>query len=110
MCGEENKGVALNWLFNLIQHELPGDWLSVALGDSENDSTMLEQADIAVQIKSMTHPFIDLQREKGVMRSTMPGPTGWHEVMMQLISELDNHHIERIKSIINHPLKEKNYG
>ncbi|WP_394227770.1 HAD-IIB family hydrolase [Pseudoalteromonas spongiae] len=110
VCGDESKGVALNWLFNLIKHELPGDWLSVALGDSENDSAMLEQADIAVQIKAMTHPFITLERSKGVMRSTMPGPTGWHEVMMQLISELDNHHIERIKSIPNHPLKEKHYG
>lgn len=110
VCGDESKGVALEWLFNQIKHELPGDWLSVALGDSENDSAMLEAADISVQIKSMTHPFIQLQREKGVMRSSMPGPTGWHEVMMQLISELDNHHIERIKSIRNTALKEKRYG
>lgn len=110
VCGDESKGVALKWLFNLINTELPGDWLSVALGDSENDSAMLEQADIAVQIKSMTHPFINLQRENGVMRSTMPGPTGWHEVMMQLISELENHHIKRIKSTINNTQQEKNYG
>jgi D-glycerate 3-kinase len=40
----------------------------------------------------------------------MPGPTGWHEVMMQLISELENHHIKRIKSTINNTQQEKNYG
>lgn len=101
VCGEENKGSALEWLFNLIKTQVPGSWSSVALGDSANDIPMLEKTDIAVQIKSMVKPFAELNKKENVLRSSMPGPTGWHEVMMKLISELDNHHISRIRVIQN---------
>jgi D-glycerate 3-kinase len=59
---------------------------------------MLEQADIAVQIKSVTHPFYTLQREGPTIRSTEPGPVGWHHSMMTVISELDNYRLDKIKT------------
>jgi mannosyl-3-phosphoglycerate phosphatase family protein len=98
VSGGESKGIAIEWLSQFIRNEIAGDWLTVALGDGENDISMLEQADIAVQIKSVNHPFFSLQREGPTIRSTEPGPVGWHHSMMTLISELDNYRLDKIKT------------
>ena len=104
----EHKGQALEWLIDFMRNEISGDWLSVALGDSENDSPMLEVADIAVQIKSHNHGFIPLKRTGKLMQSRHPGPVGWYQSIMQLISELDNHRLDRIKTL--NVSEEQHYG
>jgi mannosyl-3-phosphoglycerate phosphatase len=59
-----------------------GHGLAVALGDSENDRSMLEVADIAIVI-----PGGNLKPEPGWLIAPAPGPRGWNDAMLALIAE-----------------------
>lgn len=90
--GHAQKGIAMEWLMNAYQQDFfqrtgqQKDWFSVALGDSDNDISMLELADIAVRIRSEHHDFPVLIREQGVIDSNNYGPTGWAECIQQILS------------------------
>jgi len=87
ICGHCDKGQALTWLTNEYckQNNKPSLY-TVALGDGENDSPMLEAADIAVQIRSPIHDFPNLQRQFNTMQTTDYGPKGWSEAVQQLLA------------------------
>lgn len=65
--------------------------LSVALGDAPNDVEMLNAADRGV-IVANPHgaelPVLAGERAGRIRRSTKPGPAGWNEMMLKLVSEL----------------------
>lgn len=90
--GCAQKGIAMEWLMNVYQRDLlqqtgqQKDWFSIALGDSGNDISMLELADIAVRIRSEHHDFPILSREEGVIDSDSYGPTGWAECIQLILS------------------------
>lgn len=92
VSGYCDKGQAQQWLLEQYQAEqqlkFPNDDInmaSIALGDSGNDIAMLEQATIAVQIKTPVHVFPVLQRTEHVYQSTKYGPEGWAECLTQLL-------------------------
>ncbi|WP_163849619.1 HAD-IIB family hydrolase [Pseudooceanicola aestuarii] len=66
----------------------------IALGDAPNDIEMLENASVGVVIRN-DHgaPLPKLKGEASgqILRSTKPGPAGWNEMMMSLISRLTPH-------------------
>lgn len=85
--GCAQKGIAMEWLMNAYQQTgQQKDWFSIALGDSGNDISMLELADIAVRIRSEHHDFPILSREDGVIDSDSYGPTGWAECIQRILS------------------------
>jgi mannosyl-3-phosphoglycerate phosphatase len=53
--------------------------ISIALGDGPNDRRMLEQADIAIVIKSAGPAPLQLSGQQRVMYSDKKGPEGWNE-------------------------------
>ncbi len=59
-----------------------GHGLAVALGDSENDRSMLEAADVAIVI-----PGGNLRPEAHWRIAPAPGPQGWNDAMLALIAE-----------------------
>jgi mannosyl-3-phosphoglycerate phosphatase len=81
-----DKGKAVNWMKNYY-HEKTGLYCQViALGDSENDISMLEIAEFPVLIKSPVKAFPALSHEH-VLRTTGYGPVGWNEALLELLNQ-----------------------
>lgn len=88
VCGDSNKGKALQWLSNEYKRQHQDMHVkSIALGDGNNDIDMLEVADFAVRISSPVHSAPQLKRTKHNYLSKAHGPEGWSQVMNQLIPE-----------------------
>lgn len=84
--GQHDKSLAMDWLVRQQDQKT----ITVALGDSPNDSAMLEAADIAVIIKSAKSDRITLQKPHKIIRSKRPGPAGWQDAMTEILSWLDS--------------------
>lgn len=86
VSGDCDKGRAQRWLVEQYKRHYPERGvLSVALGDSANDNAMLEEADLALQIRSPVHDFPQLLRQQGVYQSQHYGPTGWAESLHKMV-------------------------
>ncbi|ARD20472.1 MULTISPECIES: HAD-IIB family hydrolase [Shewanella] len=83
--GHTDKGCAMNWLAQVYANAYQVGVNTIALGDSGNDSAMLEAADIAIQIKSPTHTFPTIQTSNKTMQSRHYGPKGWAECLQALL-------------------------
>ena len=81
-----DKGKAVNWLKNYYREKTGLSYQVIALGDSENDISMLELADIAVLIKSPVKAFPALSH-KHVLHTTGYGPVGWNEALLELLNQ-----------------------
>lgn len=96
VSGHCDKGVAQAWLAEQylsnnglgVQNEPEAlQVLTIALGDGKNDSAMLEQASIAVQIRSPVHDFPHLQRTNNLYQSKQVGPAGWAECLHDILAK-----------------------
>lgn len=75
---------------DLIAHYQPDH--TIALGDAPNDVEMLEAADFAVIIQNPHRtPLPPLANEDAdrTLRTTKPGPEGWHDAVLTLIQRLN---------------------
>lgn len=82
LIGDNDKGKAVEILTDLYREKHPGI-KTIALGDSQNDFPMLESVDIPVLIK---RPGGYARfRKKGLIKSKLIGPSGWNEVILDLI-------------------------
>ena len=84
--GQHDKATAMIWL---RQQYGDADTLVVALGDSPNDCTMLEAADIAVIVQSAKSDRMQLTSPGLVIHSRQPGPAGWQDAINDILAMLD---------------------
>ena len=91
-----NKADAMLWLINFYQQKCPKvNFISIAIGDSENDREMLEAADFSVLVKSSNaHNQIKLKRndENHIITSSI-GPEGWCEGILKVLERIKSQYV-----------------
>lgn len=86
--GQSNKAQAMHYLTKIYQNQSPNQhFLQIALGDSPNDLTMLDEADIAIAIRSYDGQHrLNLGRLKPNRIYTQNiGPAGWQAALLRVI-------------------------
>lgn len=90
IMGQTDKGRAMQWLSDRYRQFQPADWCQIALGDSNNDLSMLESADISAVIKNHRGSHLQLAKAPGeVIYTEQQAPAGWQEAMDQVFRRLN---------------------
>lgn len=90
VAGACDKGAALRWLRDCYQRDNPArDVHDLAIGDSANDSAMLESAGQALLIRSPVHGFPPLQRRDNTCYTRAFGPEGWAQGVLEWLQRPD---------------------
>lgn len=88
VLSQADKGSALQQLGALYRaHGLPA-FTTLALGDSPNDCSMLQAADIAAVIRHKDGCVMDCETHGHIIQTTEPGPAGWNTAVLQALQML----------------------
>lgn len=86
VSGACDKGRALQWLLQQYQHFYPQkNWQTLAIGDSDNDIAMLQQADMALLIPSPVHGLPQLTKRSDTFIAPHTGPRGWAAGVQEIL-------------------------
>lgn len=80
----QDKGQAILKLKDIYEEKFNKKFKTIALGDGENDKTMLDVADISVLIKKFDGTFIDYNK-KNLIKTQAIGPAGWNEALKGIL-------------------------
>lgn len=87
---DQDKAKAMKYLTRLYNERLGMEFKMVALGDSANDFTMLEAADIGVLIKLYNGEYAEIECSgiecQNIIKSKYPGSKGWSEAIMEIFN------------------------
>ncbi|MBW1707543.1 MAG: HAD-IIB family hydrolase [Deltaproteobacteria bacterium] len=86
LSGENDKGQAMQKLMSLYK-QFYGKIVSVALGDSPNDFSMLECADYPVLVRSKRNFEGLKKRIPRLMVTSEMGPKGWNTALLDILKE-----------------------
>jgi mannosyl-3-phosphoglycerate phosphatase len=90
VLADVDKKNAMHEILKLYQrNRLPG-YTAMALGDSPNDLSMLQSADIAVVIRHKDGSAMPLDSDNRVIVSDAPGPEGWNEAVLSVLQDMEN--------------------
>jgi len=93
VAGDNDKGRALDWLRDYYQQRLNNESDTkahlqiIALGDSPNDETLLNGADIAVIVHSEKSEQLKVIKPQKIIRTKAQGAEGWCSAIMGLLAE-----------------------
>lgn len=87
LCSHYSKGEAMQWLLQHWQLDNMAKKTVIALGDSMNDVSMLNNSDYAIVIKNNGNK-IKVQGRFQTIYSSLPGTSGWVETLSTLLNQL----------------------
>jgi len=85
--GNTDKGQAQQWLTALLKSVCSGLIQTIGLGDGMNDIPLLENSDIAVQIKSPAYDYPPLNKTTNIIKTKLEGPAGWNHAILELCTK-----------------------
>ncbi|WP_072681782.1 mannosyl-3-phosphoglycerate phosphatase [Arcobacter sp. LA11] len=80
----QDKANALLKLQKIYEDTFDKKYKTIALGDGENDKTMLACADISILIKKFDGTFLNYEK-KGLIKTKQIGPEGWNEALKEIL-------------------------
>ena len=89
LMGGTSKARALHLMRGLYRDTWGKDPQVIALGDGENDSEMLQAADIAVIVRRPDGSHLECAGRQRTLFTEAPGPRGWNKAMLQLFADID---------------------
>lgn len=87
LLGQVSKATAMQDLLALYRQHFNFHPELVALGDSDNDLEMLEQADYPVVVRKHTGDHMGFSAEKAIFTEGV-GPVGWNEAINRILNTL----------------------
>jgi len=81
---DQDKAHAVLKLKNIYEEKYNKKFKTIALGDGENDKTMLDVSDISILIKKVNGTFIDYNK-KNLIKTQAIGPKGWNEALKGIL-------------------------
>lgn len=88
VAGQTSKGKAMQLVMSCLQTENPGDWTSIAIGDSPIDQSMLDIADYPIGIPSpdgVVH--VEVKVHNGLV-ADRAGAQGWADSVTAVLQKL----------------------
>ena len=86
IMGRHDKGRAVSLLRSLFEKK-SGAVASIGLGDSLNDLPLLQAVDRPVLVRHEDGSFDSRIAVGGLIKTQLPGPAGWNEAVLQLLSD-----------------------
>jgi mannosyl-3-phosphoglycerate phosphatase len=87
LMGQTSKAEGMRRMRALLAADTAQAPLVIALGDSENDTEMLQNADIAVVIRRPDGTHLAVQGIRQTLFTEQPGPAGWNAAVLQILHE-----------------------
>ncbi len=88
ISGKVSKGQAMQWLRNYYAEQLKAKPILIALGDSDNDREMLQNADYPVLVRSDAHALPQINAHNLIVTNE-PGPQGWNDSIINLLKQFN---------------------
>jgi len=88
VMGETNKSDAMRKIVQIYQRNFGKKLTVIALGDNENDVSMLKSADIGVVIRRKDHSCLSFESDNKIYTTSLSGPAGWNAFFVHF---LDNY-------------------
>ena len=76
-----DKAKALKWIKNILENDYQNQFISIALGDGENDISMIDESDIKILIRNNNGHL----QKPGWILSKMCGPSGWNQEILKVL-------------------------
>jgi len=90
VTGDYDKGTAVRFLVQLYREEFPDKEIkTIGLGENYLDTPMLHAVDQPVLIRNLNGKFDSQVGRRGLKFTCNPGPVGWNDAVISLLSEGD---------------------
>ena len=88
--GDHDKGKAVRSLIRMYTDNWTDEFLTIGLGDSLNDLSLLEAVDVPVLVKKEDGSYQqEILSKIEVHKASETGPRGWNQAVLELLEKLD---------------------